>query len=226
MIDTLSAPAVPGTTGSTGALKTGSADLGRDEFLKLLVAQLQNQNPMDPSAPEEFSAQLAQFSSLEQLVNVNDKLEAQLVANGAVTAAVVASSAMTLAGREVLISGSTLIVDASGESPPLTIGVASPGGEASLQIFDSAGNAVEEVSLGPIGGGRQTIDVSEYVSDLDEGRYTYEVTVLSEDGTPVEVQPLYRMRVEGVRFGPNGPQVSDGVQEFSIADILEIIGGQ
>jgi flagellar basal-body rod modification protein FlgD len=225
MIDPLSAPAVPGTPGLTGALTGGAPDLGRDQFLKLLVAQLQNQNPLDPAGPEEFAAQLAQFSSLEQLMNVNDNLEAQLASNGALADAVVASSAMNLAGREVLVSGNTMVVDAAGASAPLTVGVAQPGGEAVLRIVDDAGKTIKEVSLGPLEGGRQTIPVNEHVSGLKEGRYTYEVTVQLEDGTPLEVQPLYRMRVEGVRFGPNGPQVSDGVQEFSIADILEIISG-
>jgi flagellar basal-body rod modification protein FlgD len=226
MIDLPSAPATPSERSFSGSLTGGTSNLGKQEFLQLLVAQLQNQNPMDPSGPEEFAAQLAQFSSLEQLVNVNDNLEAQLASNAAVTAAVVASSAMNLAGRDVLVAGNTLVVDASGESEPLTIGVASPGGEATLRILDDAGKLVEEVELGPVRGGRQTIPLNEKAPDLEEGRYTYEVTVISDGGEPVEVKSFYRMRVEGVRFGPAGPQVSDGVQEFSIADILEIINGQ
>lgn len=225
MIDPLFAPAVPTTQDLFGTRTGGSAEIGKDEFLKLLVAQLQNQNPLDPSSSEQFAAQLAQFSALEQLVNVNATLEAQLVSNTAVVDAVIASSAMNLAGREVLVAGNTLTVNASGESTPLTIGVAAPGGEATLKIFNDAGVVVAEVSLGPIRGGRQSVDVSAHVSGLEEGRYTYEVTVLSEDGTPLDVQPLYRMRVEAVRFGPNGPTVSDGVREYSIADLLEIISG-
>ena len=49
--------------------------LGKDEFLKLLVTQLQNQDPLDPSDNVEMIAQLAQFSSLEQMSNVNTQLE-------------------------------------------------------------------------------------------------------------------------------------------------------
>ena len=126
----------------------------------------------------------------------------------------------------MLVSGDTLVLDGTGEGAPITIGIASPGGAAVLTIIDESGETVREVSLGQMGGGRQTIPLSEHVSGLEAGRYRYEVTVLSEDGAPVEVQPFYRMKVEGVRFGPNGPQVTDGVDEYSIGDVLEVISGR
>ena len=50
-------------------------DLGKEDFLTLLVAQLQNQDPMNPEDATEFTAQLAQFSSLEQLFNINESME-------------------------------------------------------------------------------------------------------------------------------------------------------
>jgi flagellar basal-body rod modification protein FlgD len=50
---------------------TSLDQVGKDEFLKLLVAQLQNQDPLSPLQNEEFVAQLATFSSLEQLISIN-----------------------------------------------------------------------------------------------------------------------------------------------------------
>jgi flagellar basal-body rod modification protein FlgD len=70
-------PTTPGATDSTSTTtnkKTGQDALGRDAFLNLLVTQLQHQDPTQPMADGEFLAQLAQFSSLEQLQQMNQSL--------------------------------------------------------------------------------------------------------------------------------------------------------
>jgi flagellar basal-body rod modification protein FlgD len=85
--------AIDQTTGTTGTTSTQNQtqvarkdQLGRDAFLNLLVTQLQHQDPMQPQANGEFIAQLAQFSSLEQLTTMSDTLAAIKVALGANTA--------------------------------------------------------------------------------------------------------------------------------------------
>jgi flagellar basal-body rod modification protein FlgD len=77
-------PTIPSTTpttpGATGAAKTAGPTLGKDDFLKLLVGQLRNQDPMNPSSDTDFIGQMAQFSQLEQTTNMagtNEKLAAQ-----------------------------------------------------------------------------------------------------------------------------------------------------
>jgi len=55
--------------------KTGNSQLGKDEFLKILMAQLQNQDPTNPMKDNEFIAQMAQFSSLEQMTNMTQAFE-------------------------------------------------------------------------------------------------------------------------------------------------------
>ena len=77
--------------------------MGKDEFLKMLVAQLKHQDPMNPMDGTAFTAQLAQFSSLEQLQNINTQLtsftkQQQSLGN---------AQAVNLIGREVLAKGDT-----------------------------------------------------------------------------------------------------------------------
>ena len=67
---------------------------GKEDFLRLLITQMQMQDPLAPVKNEDFIAQLAQFNSLEQMINLNDSLEAQLVIQ-------TLSSASNLIGREV-----------------------------------------------------------------------------------------------------------------------------
>ncbi len=61
-----------GSFGPSGSSIAGNTDVSKDEFLVLLVAQLKNQSPMNPMEGHEFIAQLAQFSSLEQLITINE----------------------------------------------------------------------------------------------------------------------------------------------------------
>lgn len=68
----------------------GSSDLGKEEFLQLLVTQLQNQDPLNPQSDQEFVAQLAQFSALEQMTNMS--------------ATLTNTSAYGLVGKEVIVS--------------------------------------------------------------------------------------------------------------------------
>ena len=63
------------------APKAAGGAMGKEEFLKLFVAQMKNQDPLNPMEGQEMAAQLAQFSSVEQLINLNQQLEAQTSAS-------------------------------------------------------------------------------------------------------------------------------------------------
>ncbi len=68
-------------TGKSTASSSKESVMGKDDFLKLLVAQLQNQDPLSPDDPTAFTAQLAQFSSLEQLTSLNTSMNNLVTSN-------------------------------------------------------------------------------------------------------------------------------------------------
>jgi flagellar basal-body rod modification protein FlgD len=78
-MSTVTAPANSNgtTTATANSVTSQSKALGKDEFFKMLIAQLKNQDPLNPMDGTAFSAQLAQFSSLEQLTNLNAAVTAQ-----------------------------------------------------------------------------------------------------------------------------------------------------
>ncbi|MEC0133189.1 MULTISPECIES: flagellar hook capping FlgD N-terminal domain-containing protein [Paenibacillus] len=73
------------TTPDSSARTTGNSTLGKDQFLKILITQLQNQDPMQPMEDKEFIAQMAQFTSVEQLMNISTQLNAMNQSLGSVS---------------------------------------------------------------------------------------------------------------------------------------------
>ncbi len=213
------APAVP--TGPSLTEAVGNATLGKEEFLKLLVAQLQNQDPMNPSSPEEMASQLAQFSSLEQLINVNTLLTEQTASNAAMALALNNSAAVGVLGKEVLAVGDNVAVTGTGNDT-ITVGLEGPG-EATLILYDANGVAVGSREVGPVGGGRQEIELGDAAVGLDPGDYRYELVVHGADGEPVEVQTFTQTRIDGLRYGPQGPLLIAGTLEIPLSDIVEIL---
>ncbi len=92
------------------AAAASPAALGRDDFLRMLVAQLENQDPLNPQDSTEFTAQLAQFSSLEQLLSISDGLQDLAAAQQAFTRSFQGLSSAGLIGREVLATGDVMEV--------------------------------------------------------------------------------------------------------------------
>src|SRR6188768_4595821 len=97
-----------------GALNSNPA-MGRDAFLKLLVAQLKNQDPLKPQDNSAFVAELAQFSSLEQSMGVNDKLNQMMLQNQGMAN----SNVVNMVGQVATVKGSLITTDGSGSGVPV-----------------------------------------------------------------------------------------------------------
>jgi flagellar basal-body rod modification protein FlgD len=114
------------TSSNSSITSSQTKALGTDAFFKMLIAQLKNQDPLNPQDGSAFSAQLAQFSSLEQLTNINTALESQNLNYTNLLNA----QAVNLIGKEVTASQ----VDASGALLDTTI----TGKVSAIQFKDKA----------------------------------------------------------------------------------------
>lgn len=212
------APATSTASGATGTTSGGTSPadlagpggpLGKDAFLKMLVAQLKNQDPMSPMQGDQMAAQLAQFSTVEQLTNINDTLTAQSTAQGSVLGALQASAAMATIGHTVVAAGNQLSLDGSGKGS-VTVDVSAAGGAATLHVYDDSGKEVSSEELGRTTGGSHTFDISGAVKDLPAGHYTYSVDVVDASGTKVDVQPYMTGKVDGVLSTSSGIVLTAG----------------
>jgi flagellar basal-body rod modification protein FlgD len=216
-------------TGSTSASNGTGTDstplgpggkLGKNEFLKLLVTQLRYQDPMNPLQGEQMAAQLAQFSSLEQLVNIGDALKTQEMSNAALVAAVTNSTAMNTIGKEVTAVSDQVFLPADGSAKVSCTAAGS--GQGVLKITDATGKVLGTRDLGYVGSGEHTFDVGTAGAGLKEGGYRYTVEVKGADGKAVEVETYTTARIDGITYGQDGALLTAGPLRIKPGSIITI----
>ena len=94
------ATASQATTAQTAAAKANKNDMNYDSFLKLLVAQMKNQDPLKPDASTEYVAQLATFANVEQGIQTNSRLESMMTVSALTQADALIGRTLTSADGE------------------------------------------------------------------------------------------------------------------------------
>jgi flagellar basal-body rod modification protein FlgD len=190
-------PAVPTTESST--LPTGlNKSLGKDDFLKLMLAQLQAQDPTNPLDAQDFSAQLAQFSSLEQQLAMNKNLE-EISSN---QAALNNSSMISLIGKSVNSHGDN-IEFTPGEVQTLNYELPEDINTVSIDIFDSQGKLVITLNAGAQSAGFNEVQWSGIDSDgkpVEAGAYTFKVHGTNANGEDIATETFTSGTVSEVVF--------------------------
>lgn len=206
--------------------RTPKNTLGKQDFLNLLVSQMRNQDPLDPMKGTEFAAQLAQFSSLEQLTNLNESMTASLDANAILAQSINNGLSATFIGKEVRANTVTFRYTGSGD---VKLGYELPmdAGSVKVRIYDANGKLVKTID----GDTEKGINTLTWDGGLvkDEmapaGTYTFSVEAKDTAGNVLTAPQYVFGTVSGVRFKSDGTVfVVDGM-EISLGDILEIMGG-
>ena len=207
-----------GATEQTSAA-TAKNVLGKDDFLKLLTAQLANQDPLEPVDNQAFIAQLAQFSSLEQLHGVSSRLDSLLLSVNSSNQL----GAASLVGRDVTFKTDGVAL-AEGTAPALQANLSSRAAVVAI-IQDGSGRAVRALDLGVRDAG--TFDVGWDGRDgngnaLPPGLYTVQLHAESAEGSPVAVEARSRGRVQGVSFQGDEPRLVVGANQVNLSDVVQI----
>jgi flagellar basal-body rod modification protein FlgD len=213
-----------GAAGATSHFTQAGGELGKDEFLQLLVTQLRYQDPLNPMQAEDFAAQLAQFSSLEQLMNANVRLDAQLTHMYALAQGMNTTAALGVLGGTVVAEVDEAIIPA-GEPGDALVAIDGEGGYATLRFYDADGREVGSRALGFMSDGRHTIDLASG-DGVPAGAHSYRFEVKDAAGESVPSQTLATMRVDGIRYGAAGPILVAGAYEIPLAAIVEVVRNQ
>ena len=210
---------VPKNTTSGLNIETDNS-LGKDDFLKLLIAQLSAQDPLDPMGAHDFSAQLAQFSGLEQMTNVNINLE-KLQQQQAISQN---TAVINLIGKTVESSGNTFN-HVAGASKVLSYSLGGDAESIRMGIFDREGNQVDMVKLGSQGEGKNQVSwdgLDNQGNPLAAGTYSFVVTASNYAGQTVQATTFSSGLVTDVVFGEGENYVIVNGKELPISAIKRV----
>ncbi len=194
---------------------TKTKTLGKDDFMKLLLAQLKNQDPLKPVDGTDFAAQLAQFSSLEQLSNMNTELKNQSLNQMTMNYA----QSVNMIGKEVITnSGNTIAV--SGSTTELNYKLATDAQSVTITILDKQGKIVKtwDETAQKAGMNKATWDTS----DVEKGDYTFQVTAKDSKGQSVSVDTMTSGLVTAVHFRNNQILATVNGIEVPLSNIIEV----
>lgn len=215
---------IKGAQMAGAAAQTGTTDgMDRDTFLKLLVTQLSNQDPLQPTEPTEFVSQLAEFTALEQMSGVREGMDMMLISQTAATSAQV----VQFVGKEITFEDNRIAWQGLG-SQPLGFELAGDATEVEVKIKDASGRTVRTAVLGPMEAGVQTVSfdgLDDNLNPLAAGEYTFEVWARDAEGASVKGVTRDRAMVTGVTFEHGYPEllVADG-RTVLLGQVLQVHG--
>ncbi|HEV7730580.1 MAG TPA: FlgD immunoglobulin-like domain containing protein [Candidatus Binatia bacterium] len=196
---------------------TKNQGIDQKQFLLLFIEQLKNQDPLAPMEPNELTAQLAQFSSLEQLTGVNTRLDG--------LSARVGSSLLNLLDKEVRFEGDKVTLD-DGVATSVDYTLDKEVDELTVTIRDANGREVRSVDVGS-----QAAGAHEFVWDgkgadgkvLADGTYRIEVMAKAAGSDEELAVPVTMLaKVEGVDFTADPPTLRVNGQDVPLEAILEV----
>jgi flagellar basal-body rod modification protein FlgD len=203
---------------SSNSTKTSATQsMGKEDFLKMLVAQLKNQDPLKPMDGTDFATQLAQFSSLEQLTNLNTGITNL----GLYQSSQANLQAVNLIGKEVTAGkGNGFVAD--GSPANLYYDLSADAKEVQINIYDETGALADTAYAYD-----QTAGVNNLTWDNGQersGNFTFKVFAFDTAGKQLTVDTLVSGTVSAVSFKDNSIYVNVDGQELPFSEVREVKG--
>lgn len=184
--------------------------MGRQEFLKLLLTQMKHQDPMNPMKGQEFAAHLARFSSVEQLMNINETLQSRDGMTKQLTESLNSSVAAGLIGKTVQAGGNTITLQ-DGKETDISFSLGARAEKVTLQVLDPTGRAVRTIEKDNLKSGEHTLTWNGKNNDgaqMPDGPYRIAIAAQNANNNPVPTQTYLQGVVDRVRFTDGGVELS------------------
>jgi flagellar basal-body rod modification protein FlgD len=200
---------------------TASDGMGKNDFLRLLVVQLQAQDPLNPMDATAFTAQLAQFSSLEQLQNMNSTL----TGIGTSQTVLTNSQAVGFIGKNVTAVGDRIQVT-QGRSEPLHFSLREDSSGVYVKIYDAEGNFIRNIDCGGMAVGQQSVNWdgrNTLGNTVPDGGYHFEVKAVNQNNQPVQTVTFTQGTVSGVNYKDGRAYLITEGQEIPLGNIVKVM---
>lgn len=206
-------------------IKTGSQqELGRNDFLQLLVTKLRYQDPLEPASDEDFVAQLAQFATLEQMEKISAGIESSTQWDFLQMQSINNMMAANLIGREVKAEYRGLYLQSDGEVT-INFSVDEYAEQVRFIITNGAGETVANFTRDSLGPGSHTVDWDgrdTRGNRVPEGYYAVEI--VATDGSGQEFSPSMSMVgiVEAITYRDGGAYLRVNGSDIALGDISAV----
>lgn len=200
------------------AQRTGATSVSQSEFLTLFVTQLQHQDPLSPLEPDQLTAQLAQFASLEQLTGVNTRLDQLSVLSQ--------QGLLSLIGRDVAFGGGGGIAVQGGQASAVGYELDAAAAKVIATVRSANGDVVRVVDIGGQDLGRHEFAFDGKDAEgttVPDGQYRVEISAAAgEQETPVQLDLTIRDTVDGVDFSVDPPVLLVGGLRIPLDRVHEV----
>ncbi|MEJ5287162.1 MAG: Flagellar basal-body rod modification protein FlgD [Candidatus Kapaibacterium sp.] len=202
------------------------SNIGKDEFLKLLVMQLKSQNPMKPIDNMEFATQLAQFSQLEQLTNIRSVLENQNSMFESLTQALQGTAMSAMLGEYASVYSNRIQFTGENE-PQIGFSLSSNVQSGEAVIKDLNGREIRRIQLSGdfLTGGEHTLSWDGKDSNgnkVPPGEYSVQIVISNYNGSTFNATTYYTGKIEAIRFKPEGTMLVVDGMEVPLKNLIEV----
>ncbi len=198
-------------------------DLGsKDIFLRILVAQMQNQDPLKPQDATQQASQLAQFNMVEQQINTNGLLKEMLAGSQGQKSDM--ASAASLIGHQVAAQSSKFSFDGI-TAQQFTIDASQAASSSTMEVIDSSGRVVNTLNSGSLLSGINSMTwngTTNTGGTAAPGEYSLKITASDINGQSVATTTQITGQVTAVRLTPDGVFAEIGNTPVSMANIAKI----
>jgi flagellar basal-body rod modification protein FlgD len=215
-------------TPSADQISSRSANLDKTDFLQMLTAQLKAQDPMNPLDSQDFAAQLAQFTSVQELQSMSTTLDSILQADALLAQTFSNTMSTSLVGKTIRANVDQISVTDTG-SATLNYNLPDAATGITVEIKDSDGTVVRTLTVSAQAAGDQQIAWDGKNSDgthVPAGDYTYTVSATDADNQAMTVSTYIQGKVSEIRYIDGSPVLMVNGNQVQLGQVISIIDSE